>query len=88
MSVSSFTIRLDVSIKKRLEKLAKHTGQSRSFLAAQAIIEYLEVNEWQVNGIRQAIASLDRGEGVTHERVRDWVASWGGEDERPIPKRS
>jgi RHH-type transcriptional regulator, rel operon repressor / antitoxin RelB len=88
MSVTSFTIRLDVSVKKRLEKLAKRTGQSRSFLAAQAINEYLEVNEWQVNGIRQAIASLDRGEGVTHERVRDWVASWEGEDERPIPKRS
>jgi predicted transcriptional regulator len=88
MSLTSFTVRVDLSVKKRLEKLAKSTGRSRSFLAAQAISEYLEVNEWQVNGIRQAIASLDRGEGVAHERVKDWVASWGSRNEQPIPKRS
>jgi len=61
MSLTSVTVRVDLSVKKRLEKLAKSTGRSRSFLAAQAIGEYLEVNEWQVNGIRQAIVSLDRG---------------------------
>jgi RHH-type transcriptional regulator, rel operon repressor / antitoxin RelB len=88
MSVTSFTIQLDVSIKKRLEKLAKRTGQSRSFLAARAISEYLAVSEWQVSGIRQAMASLDRGEGVPHEQVRDWVASWGSANEQSIPKRS
>ncbi|MBV8359931.1 MAG: CopG family ribbon-helix-helix protein [Deltaproteobacteria bacterium] len=79
---------MDLSVKKRLDKLAKSTGRSRSFLAAQAISEYLEVNEWQVSGIRQAIASLDRGEGIAHERVRDWVAFWGSGNEQPIPKRS
>jgi len=68
--------------------LAKSTGRSRSFLAVEAINEYLNANEWQVAGIRQAIASLDRGEGVPHERVKDWVASWGRARERPISKRS
>ena len=37
----------DPVIKKRLEKLAKSTGRSRSFLAAEAINEYLNLNEWQ-----------------------------------------
>jgi len=31
------------------------------------------VNEWQIAGIKQAIASLDRGEGIAHERVEEWV---------------
>jgi RHH-type transcriptional regulator, rel operon repressor / antitoxin RelB len=35
-------------VKKRFDKLAKSTGRSRSFLAAEAIREYLDVNEWQV----------------------------------------
>jgi RHH-type rel operon transcriptional repressor/antitoxin RelB len=48
-----------------------------SFLAAEAISEYLDINEWQVSGIKRAIASLDRGEGVPHGQVRDWVASLG-----------
>jgi hypothetical protein len=34
------------------------------FLAAEAINEYLEINEWQVAGIKRAIASLDRSEEI------------------------
>ncbi len=88
MRSATFTVRVNAAAKKRLERLAKSTGRSRSFLAAEAIHEYLDVNEWQVAGIKQAIASLDRGEGVPHERVKDWVTSWGNSGERPIPKRS
>ena len=88
MRSTTFTIRVDTAAKKRLERLAKSTGRSRSFLAAEAINQYLDVNEWQVAGIRQAIASFDRGASVRHERVKDWVTSWGGGRERPISKRS
>src|ERR1700674_837854 len=77
MRSTTFTVRVDQSVKKRLEKLAENTGRSRSYLAAEAINEYLDVNEWQVAGIRQAIASLDRGEGVPHQQVKDWITSWG-----------
>ena len=87
MSSTTFTVRADPDAKERLERFAKSTGPSRSFLAAEAINQYLEVNEWQVAGIKQAIASLDRGEGVAHEQVKDWVTSWGSRRERPIPRR-
>jgi RHH-type transcriptional regulator, rel operon repressor / antitoxin RelB len=88
MPSATFTVRLDVAVKKRLERLAKSTARSRSFLAAEAIEEYLKVNEWQVAGIKKAIDSLDRAEGVPHQDVKDWVASWGSDEERPRPKRS
>jgi RHH-type transcriptional regulator, rel operon repressor / antitoxin RelB len=88
MSSTTVSVRIDPTSKKRLEKLAKSTGRSRSFLAAEAINEYLDLNEWQVAGIQKAIASLDRGQGVAHERVREWVNSWGSKKERPAPKRS
>jgi RHH-type transcriptional regulator, rel operon repressor / antitoxin RelB len=77
MRSATFTVRVDAAAKKRLERLAKSTGRNRSFIVAEAINEYLDVNEWQVAGIRQAIASLDRGEGVPHARVKDWITSWG-----------
>jgi RHH-type rel operon transcriptional repressor/antitoxin RelB len=88
MRSTTFTVRVDRDIKKRLEKLAESTGRSRSYLAAEAINEYLDVNEWQVIGIKRAIASLDRGQGISHEQVKDWIASWGSKNERPIPERS
>lgn len=85
MPSTTFTVRVDAAAKARLEQLAKSTGRSRSFLAAEAINEYLDVNEWQVAGIRQAIASLDEDQGVTHDAVLDWVESWDGDRERPVP---
>jgi RHH-type rel operon transcriptional repressor/antitoxin RelB len=88
MASATFTVRVDSATKKRLEKLAKSTGRSRSFLAAEAINDYLDVNEWQVAGIKRAITSLDRGAGLSHELVRDWIESWGSAKERPVPKRS
>jgi RHH-type transcriptional regulator, rel operon repressor / antitoxin RelB len=48
MSLTTFTVRAETEVKKRFDKLAKSTGRSRSFLAAEAIREYLDVNEWQV----------------------------------------
>jgi predicted transcriptional regulator len=87
MSSTTFTVRVDADPKERLERLAKSTGRSRSFLAAEAINQYLEVNEWQVAGINRAIASLDRGEGVAHDQANDWVTSWSSRRERPIPRR-
>jgi predicted transcriptional regulator len=88
MRSTTFTVRVERTAKKRLEKLAENTGRSRSFLAAEAINAYLDVNEWQVAGTRRAMASLDRGEGVAHRQVKAWIASWGGKRERPIPKRA
>lgn len=85
MPSTTFTVRVDAAAKMRLEQLAKSTGRSRSFLAAEAINEYLDVNEWQVAGIKQAIASLDDGQGVTHDAVLDWVDSWDGDREHPLP---
>jgi RHH-type transcriptional regulator, rel operon repressor / antitoxin RelB len=88
MGSTTFTVRVESQTKKRLERLAKSTGRSRSFLAAEALNDYLDLNEWQVAGIKRAIASLDRGEGVSHKAVKDWVDSWGRKRERPAPKRS
>lgn len=86
-SSTTVTIRLDAAVKRRLESLAKSTGRSRSYLAAEAIGEFVDANEWQIAGIKQAISSLDRGEGVPHDQVEQWVRSWGGRNERPAPRR-
>ena len=86
MTSTTFTVRVDETTRERLEKLARSTGRSRSYLAAEAINAYLEVNEWQVAGIERAMASLDSGQAVAHEAVRDWVGSWAGDGERAKPE--
>ena len=88
MAPATLTVRIDSAVKKRLETLAKSTGRSRSFIATEAIGAYLDVNDCQVAGIKRAIDSMDRGEGIPHGRVREWIDSWGSQKELPVPKRS
>ena len=69
MPSATFTVRVDSAVKKRLEKLAKSTGRSRSFIAAEAIGSYLDVNEWQVAGIKlfhESLIRLDRSIRARH----------------------
>lgn len=41
------TARIDVELKAKLEALARNTRRSKSYLAAQAIAAFVELNEWQ-----------------------------------------
>lgn len=87
MPPTIFTVRIEPNVKTRLEQLAKSTGRSRSSLTAEALSEYLDVNEWQAEGVKKAITSLDRGARIGHQEVKKWVNSWGHKRERKAPKR-
>ena len=53
------TVRVKPDIAKRLEKLAELMDRSKSYLAAEAIEEYLDVQEWQVKAIKEGIKPSD-----------------------------
>jgi len=44
-------VRLEATLEKRLERLAKKTGRSKSFYAREAIRQYLEEREDYLLGI-------------------------------------
>jgi RHH-type transcriptional regulator, rel operon repressor / antitoxin RelB len=85
MSSSTLSIRVDDAAKERLAALAKSTGRTSSFLASEAINAYLEINEWQVEGIRQAMASLDAGSTVAHGDVKTWASALAAGHDSPLP---
>lgn len=74
MSVT-LTIRDDLS--KRLERLAKTTKQSKSSLASQAIEDFLTVQEWQIQAIKEGITAADKGDIVGHEEAIAELKKWG-----------
>jgi predicted transcriptional regulator len=65
------TARIDTRLKAKLEALARSTKRSKSFLAAEAIAAYVELNEWQIAEIEAGIAELDRGEVLSMEEVEE-----------------
>jgi predicted transcriptional regulator len=70
------TLRVDEKLKKKLDKLAKSTQRSRSFLAAEAIRDYVELNEWQIKEIKKAIKQADAGDFATDEEVEAMFKKW------------
>jgi RHH-type transcriptional regulator, rel operon repressor / antitoxin RelB len=87
MSTDTLAVPLDHDLKERLQRLAADTDRSEAEIAAEAIADFLAVQEWQIAGIEEALASIERGETVPHDKVADWVRSWGTEDEKPPPTR-
>ena len=83
---TTLTVRVDRSTKERLEAVARETRRSKSFLAGEAIEEYLAVQEWQKARIHEALSSVERGEVIAHKDVMTWIDSWGSDNERPKPK--
>ena len=74
---ATMTLRLEPALKQRLDHLAEATQRSKSFLAAQAIREFVDLNEWQVQEIRDALAEADREDFASDDLVRDVLGKWG-----------
>jgi RHH-type transcriptional regulator, rel operon repressor / antitoxin RelB len=70
------TLRLDQNLRNRFDKLAKSTKRSRSFLAAEAIRDYVALNDWQIEEIRKGIAEANRGEFASPAEVARLRKKW------------
>lgn len=73
---TTMTIRLDADTKKRLETLAGVTDRSKSWLAAQAVRDYVDVNEWQLAETRAALAEADAGDFASSGDIAALAARW------------
>jgi Predicted transcriptional regulator len=83
------TIRLEPAVKKKLEHMAKATARTKSFLIADAIQEYLTVNEWQGHAIEEGITQADNGNLVPHHVIRKkWEARLANSMDRSRRRRS
>lgn len=80
---TTLSIRIDAETKKRLDVLSK---RSKSFLAAEAIVAYVQSEEWQLGEVREGIAELESGQEVSHEKVSKWLRSWGKRGETKAPR--
>jgi predicted transcriptional regulator len=67
------TLRLDSATRKRLDKLAKRTDRSRAALAAEAVIRFVETNEWQIAAIEEGVQAADKNQFIDHARLK---AKW------------
>jgi RHH-type rel operon transcriptional repressor/antitoxin RelB len=75
---TTITIRLESAVKNRLDRLSEATQRTKSFLAAEAIREYVETNEWQIQEIRSALVEANAGDFASDADVKALTDKWDG----------
>ncbi len=70
------SMRLPDELTDQLDLLASATGRTKSFLAGQAIRDYIERESWQITEITQAISEADSGDFASDDEVNSISAKW------------
>jgi len=78
MDTAILTLRVPVEVKDQLDKLADATNRSKSYLAGEAIRQYLELEAWQVGEIQQAVKEADADDFASDEEVDAVVRKYAG----------
>ena len=78
MDTAILTLRVPVEVKDQLDKLADATNRSKSYLAGEAIRQYLELEAWQVGEIQQAVKEANADDFASDEEVDAVVRKYAG----------
>lgn len=84
----TLSVRVPPELREQLEDLSEATGRTKSFLAVEALRNYLEAQAWQIHAIETAIEEADSGKAkfADHEQVVDWLKTWGSDKKKGAPK--
>jgi predicted transcriptional regulator len=71
------SVRLPEDVEQKLGQLAQSTGRTKSWLANQAIQDYLDREAWQITEIEAAIREADAGDFVPENEMAAKFQRWG-----------
>jgi predicted transcriptional regulator len=86
MPNTSILVQLDSAVQARLAALAEDRRQPVSDVAAEVISMHFAPDSWEHKHIRAGMEELEAGQGISNERVMEWLDSWGTEKELHAPK--
>jgi predicted transcriptional regulator len=85
MATVPFSVRLDATVKARLEAEAAREDRSAGYLVQQAVEEFLDGKEYFREQMLMAIAEADKGVFISEEAMNRWMESWDTDNELPPP---
>ncbi len=73
---SQVSLRLPGELKSRVESYAQLTGRSKSYVAMQALNDYLDWRLPQIEDLKAAVAAADAGDFASDDEVATLFASY------------
>lgn len=78
METTTLTLRVPIMMKEQLDKLANATHRSKSYLAGEAIRQYLDLEAWQIAEIQQALNEADANDFASDDEIDAVVRKYAG----------
>jgi RHH-type rel operon transcriptional repressor/antitoxin RelB len=78
METTTLTLRVPTETKERLDKLADATHRSKSYLAGEALRQYIDLEAWQVGEIQQALKEADANDFASDAEIDAVVRKYAG----------
>lgn len=83
---SLVSVRLPNDLRDEVDRFARMSKRSRSFVVKEAVAAYMEEQRAYREAIDEALAEADKGLFVSGEAVDKWLASWGTDNPLPPPE--
>jgi predicted transcriptional regulator len=83
MATTTFTTRMDVNVKARLDDIAKYEDRSVSYVANKAIEAFVDERDQTRALIKTGIELIDKGAVASSDAVNAWLDA----DEHPLHTR-
>ena len=77
MTARTINVRLPEALYMQIEELAAATARTKSFLAIDALTQYVQNESWQIRDIHEGIKEADTGEFATEKQVKAVFAKYG-----------
>jgi predicted transcriptional regulator len=77
---TSISLRISEELSNKISEIAIATGRTKSFVAVQALEDFVERESWQVSEIRKSLAEADAGDFATDEEMKTLEEKWGKRD--------
>jgi predicted transcriptional regulator len=85
MASTTFSMRMDTDMKRRLEEKAAHLERSAAWLAQRAIQDYLAREEALEESVRHTLEN-DDGQRISGEAIMAWMDRWADGHDDPFPQ--
>ncbi|WP_310453002.1 ribbon-helix-helix domain-containing protein [Sulfuritalea sp.] len=78
METTTLTLRVPKEMKERLDMLADATHRSKSYLAGEALRQYIDLEAWQIGEIQQALKEADANDFASDAEIDAVVRKYAG----------
>ena len=74
---TALTMRISSSLNRKIDKFAKQSGRSKSYVAHKAIEEYLSWRIPQLEQLKDRVAEADLGKFVSQKEMESFFRKYG-----------